>query len=937
MKISKILFFALAITSFGLSNLKAQILSVDPIFPHQTDTVTIIYDATAGNAALTGVVPVYAHTGVITNFSPTATSWQHVQGTWGTADSRVLMTPLGSNRHRIQIPIPAFYMLGASDTVYQLAFVFRNTNGSVVGREFDGSDIFYPVYPTGQLFARFVQPSNNTVLIDQGDTIPVFAAASDTASLTITDNGTTVTTTTAKEYNYSLVATGTGTHQVILTATANSQTSRDTFYYVVNPILPQQDPPLGTELGITYLGNSNVRLSLYAPGKQNVYVIGSFNNYQADPNYYMRQSLDGNTWWLDLPALTPGQTYTYQYLVDGQLKVADPYSELVLDPWNDQYISPSTFPNMPSYPNGLTNGHVTVLHPGASPFNWQVNNFTKPDEEKLVVYELLIRDFLAAHDYATLLDTLDYLEAHGINAIELMPVNEFEGNESWGYNPSFHMALDKYYGPANDFKAFIDECHSRGIAIILDVVYNHAFSQSPFCQLYWDSGNSRPRNDNPWLNVVPTHPFNVGYDFNHEAQATKNFVYRNLKYWMSEYRIDGFRFDLSKGFTQTFTDPNVGLWGNYDASRIAILKDYADFVWSQDPNAYVILEHFADNSEETELANYGMMLWGNHNYNYNEASMGYISTSNFEWIDYQRRGWNNPKVMGYMESHDEERLMTKNLLYGNSNGSYNIRGLGTALDRMELVGALFFTIPGPKMTLMMSELGYDHSTFDPCNICNKPILWNYNTNSDRRHVYKVWSALIQLKQDYPSFSTSNYQLNAAGATKTLYLNDNSMNVVVVGNFEVSTQNANLNFQHTGKWYEYFTGDSINLTNTAFTLNMTAGEYRLYTDVRLPLPDLNVGVANSEAAYSDWLNAQLWPNPSQNTMRLSYELPSSGEIEISIFDLQGRRIAQLAKGFQSKGSHTIELDRSSLGISSGHYLLRISTSEGSKSMPAIFMD
>ncbi|WP_243664309.1 alpha-amylase family glycosyl hydrolase [Rhodothermus marinus] len=93
-----------------------------------------------------------------------------------------------------------------------------------------------------------------------------------------------------------------------------------------------------------------------------------------------------------------------------------------------------------------------------------MTDFERPPAHELVIYELLIRDFVARHDYATLIDTLDYLERLGVNAIELMPVAEFDGNISWGYNPAFHLALDKYYGPADDLKRFVDECHRRGIA-----------------------------------------------------------------------------------------------------------------------------------------------------------------------------------------------------------------------------------------------------------------------------------------------------------------------------------------------------------------------------------------------------------------------------------------------------------------------------------------
>src|SRR5690606_14971977 len=214
-----------------------------------------------------------------------------------------------------------------------------------------------------------------------------------------------------------------------------------------------------------------------------------------------------------------------------------------------------------------------------------------------------------AKNYATLADTLDYLANLGINALQLMPVNEFEGNSSWGYNPSFYFAPDKYYGAKNDLKQLIDECHGRGIAVILDVVLNHSFGQSPMVQLYFENG--RPSAGNPWFNAEPMHPFNVGYDFNHESEYTKAFVKDVLRFWMEEYRVDGFRFDLSKGYTQKnsgTSDNAVGAWSAYDASRIALWKDYNTFIRSIDQDCYVILEHFAEDSEEQVLAAEGMML-----------------------------------------------------------------------------------------------------------------------------------------------------------------------------------------------------------------------------------------------------------------------------------------------------------------------------------------
>merc|ERR1711974_264125 len=97
---------------------------------------------------------------------------------------------------------------------------------------------------------------------------------------------------------------------------------------------------------------------------------------------------------------------------------------------------------------------------------------------------VLVRDFDANRNYQDLIDRLDYFKNLNVNAIQIMPVMEYEGNESWGYNTSFHMALDKYYATENKFKEFIDICHQNGIAVILDVALNHAFGRNPMQRMW---------------------------------------------------------------------------------------------------------------------------------------------------------------------------------------------------------------------------------------------------------------------------------------------------------------------------------------------------------------------------------------------------------------------------------------------------------------------
>lgn len=901
------------LTAMGLG---AQI-TTDPVFPTQgpNDSVTIIYDASQGNAALAGVSPVYVHTGVITNLSQNPTDWRHVPTTWGvTNDPDAAMTSLGNNLWRKRYHVRNFYNVPVNETVQRLAFVFRNGTGTIVGRAADGSDMFVEVYgPGAGLVTLFLQPTANALIVNTNDVIPVSVAASVTATITLYDNGVQLAQTTGTALQHSLVAGASGDHLVRVEATDGGNTVSDTFYYVASPSPLVQDPPAGTLDGITYPNGTSARLKLYAPNKDYVFVLGDFNDWTPSSNYLMNRSVDGNTWWLDITGLDAGLSYAFQYWVDASIKIGDPYSEIVLDPSNDPFIPAITYPNLPAYPTGKTTGIVSVLEPGQTPYNWQNNNWSAPAKTDLVVYELLLRDFIARHDYATLLDTLDYLDRLGVNCIHLMPVNEFEGNISWGYNPSFHMALDKYYGTREALKQLVDECHARGISVVLDVVYNHAFSQSPLCQLYWDPVLFRPTPDNPWLNPEARHPFNVGYDFNHDSPATRNFIERVMRYWIQEFRVDGFRFDLSKGFTQTNSGGDVGLWGQYDASRIANIERIADVCWAANPDFYVILEHFADNWEEIELSNYGCMIWGNANCTYNQASMGYPSGPcdwNFNYgVNYQNRGWQNPHLIGYMESHDEERLMFKNLSFGNAAGTYDIQTLGTALARQELAACLFFTIPGPKMLWQFGELGYD-KTINLCsdgvtvnNNCRtdpKPILWNYYTTPLRRKLFNVYKALIDLKISHPTFETTNFTVSAANVFKTVSLDGATMDALALGNFGVTAGTGNFTFSHTGWWYEYFTGDSLQVTGGTASIPLNPGAYRLYTDVRLPLPVINPVVALPEVATAPLNALEVYPNPMNGPLQIQYSLDNGGQVQFFLQDMLGRPVALVAEEMHGPG-------------------------------------
>ena len=899
----------------------AQILEIDPAFPNVEDTITVIYDASQGNAALVGVTPVYAHAGVITDQSTSPTDWQFVQGNWGTADAKVLMEDIGNNKHRIKYHIRSFYGFPMGTNVQQLSFVFRNEDGSTVGRSSDGSDIYYDLFAPGQLAAAILSPVEDVNLIQLGDSIRVKGEASDSSTLTLLANGNQVAQVQGRVLDTYFTPPAGGDYLVEFVADNGNSEVRDTIKVFTRPDLVVMDPPTLTEPGVTYLNDSTVRIALLAPDKQYVYTLGDFNNWEPTSAAYMNRTTDGRLYWLDVTGLTAGEEYAYQFLIDGTLKVADPYAEKILDPWNDPWIPATSYPNLKPYPTGKTTGIVSVLQTAQVPYQWQTSTYTRPSVDDLVIYELLVRDFSEDRTYQVVIDSLDYLQNLGITAIELMPIMEFEGNESWGYNPMHFFAADKYYGTENDLKALIDSCHTRGIAVILDMVLNHAFGQCPLVQMYWDG--SKPSANSPWFNVDATHPFNVGFDFNHESNDTKYFADRVLKYWVEEFRFDGYRMDLSKGFTQTNNPNNVGAWSSYDASRIALLERLYNELKTVDPDVYFILEHFADNTEEKELSDKGMMSWGNLVHAYNEATMGYLSGSNFDWISYQKRGWNDPHVVGYMESHDEERLMFKNLEFGNSNGSYSTKDLNTALARMEQAVAFFLTIPGPKMMWQFGEYGYDYSIDFNGRVGNKPVRWDYLNNPNRLKLYKVYSAVGQLRQSSDAFETDNYNLDVGGAIKRIWLSHSDMDVMVIGNFDVINQSGSPSFQSTGWWYNFFTGDSINVTDPNMSMSLAPGEFHIYTDRSLTTPDVTLSTFDQIERHP--FRMRLAPNPASTFTEVSYILPESEEVKIRVMDLQGRVLSQESLGRQIAGEHlwTWEVNDK---LPAGMYLIQMQAGE-----------
>jgi len=822
------------------------LVTTNKLFNYWDESITFMFDINKGNRALVSADgPLFLHIGLITAISKDENDWKEVTTDWTKNDDAFKLSRQSDGRYSITLkPSEVFKGIDGTDVI-KIALVVRNGSGTKIQRNRDGSDIYVDVATKGEVHLSFLKPSTQPTyiltsekeayLLDEELAIEVFSTVAGKLSLRI-DEVEQETVSNSSQHTFKCKFGTLGVHLITARIEVNGNSYEKKLRIFVNDKPEIAALPIGVNKnGVTIdKEKKTVSFALTAPGKSTIFLLGSFNNFQAESKYVLKQTPDGSTWWLTVADLDFSKKYTYQFLIDGQLRIGDPYSKLVLDPIYDSNLG-SSVAELPAYPIQQTTGQVSVLELNGTDYPWKVQNFNKPNAYDLVIYELLTRDFSKQHNFNAIRDSIPYLKHLGINAVELMPVQESEANSTWGYNPSYHLAVDKYYGRANDLKSLIDNLHQSGIAVILDVVLNHAFGQSPLAQLYFEGQTTS--SNNVWFNMMPRHPFNVGYDFNHESPYTQTFVKDVLKYWITEFKIDGFRFDLSKGFTQKNTgtaETHVGSWSAYDASRVAIWKNYHDYLKILDPSCYVILEHFGSDQEEQELAAEGMLLWNNLNGNFNEATMGYNSgsKSDLSRLFAESHGFKTANMVSYMESHDEERIQFKNAQYGYADGSYSVKNLATALDRIQAAATFLLTSPGPKMIWQFGEFGYDISIDENGRTGEKPLKWDYLSNISRKHLFEHYAKLIRLKKLNSIFRKATLLSSSLqDGLKYYTISDGNQTVFVIGNFDTVTRAFHITSDLAGSWYDNMTRSNRNWDQNS-QITIKPGGYYLLSKTKL---------------------------------------------------------------------------------------------------------
>jgi hypothetical protein len=280
------------------------------------------------------------------------------------------------------------------------------------------------------------------------------------------------------------------------------------------------------------------------------------------------------------------------------------------------------------------------------------------------------------------------------------------------------------------------------------------------------------------------------------------------------------------------------------------------------------------------------------------------------------------------------------LQYGNSNGSYNIKNLGTALNRIKLAGAFFFTVPGPKMIWQFEELGYDYSIDYNGRVGNKPIRWDYYKDPARLNLYKTFQALIALRK-YDAFKSDSASGDLVNSVKRINLYDSTMDVAIIGNFSVVQQDANPNFSRSGEWYDYFSGESLTVSNPSVAISLQPGEFHIYTTVKLPTPEAGIltGVESPENQNSNipasYALEQNYPNPFNPTTKIKYSIPTSlyntEKVQLKVYDILGNEIITLVNKVQQPGNYEVTFKGNNLASGIYFYAIRIGSFVSTKKM------
>jgi 1,4-alpha-glucan branching enzyme len=521
-----------------------------------------------------------------------------------------------------------------------------------------------------------------------------------------------------------------------------------------------------------------IEFKLLAPYNKEAALIGCFSNWEDIP-----MEKDDKGYFRTQVQLEDG-TYQYKFRVrskswffeeDQWTEIVDPYATDIDNPTQNGVLR-------------IKDGEKIV-----DAYVWKHDDKPLPPDHQLVIYELHVSDFSGGEDdpyargqYKHLVEKLDYFCELGINAIELMPVKEYPGDYSWGYNPRYFFATESSYGTSEDLKHLIDECHGRGIRVIMDGIYNHSESECPLTQIdhdYWY--HHEPRD--PGNNWGPEFNYEF-YDENYDRKPAWEFIGDTVRFWVKEYHIDGIRYDAAR----QMANYDFMHWITEEAKKTAGSKPF-----------YNIAEHIPETPTITNLDGPMDGCWHDsfyHTLNPHICGDRFDIEQLKDALDGKRQGFMGAtNIINYLTNHDHQRLMVE----------LAERDIfdEAAFKRVKLGVALLMTAVGVPMIWMGQEFG-DYHPLDP-----EPtkIDWSLLGNDLNRGLYDYHRGLIHLRQQNQALYTGNIDFfHENGEAKVFAYtrwNDEGSRVVVVANFSDSFLAGYQvpHFPANGTWHEW-TGD-----------------------------------------------------------------------------------------------------------------------------------
>jgi 1,4-alpha-glucan branching enzyme len=539
-----------------------------------------------------------------------------------------------------------------------------------------------------------------------------------------------------------------------------------------------------------------VAFRVWAPNTQSVFVKGDFNDWSEEASPLSHE--DNGYWYADVALAKPGHEYKF-VLINGDKKLEriDPYARQVT--------------------NSTGNG---VIYDAAG-FDWQEDHFELPPHNELAIYEMHIGAFFTSEEgkpggFNTAMEKLGYLKRLGVNAIQIMPVAEFAGDYSWGYNPAHIFAVESIYGGPDGFKMFVREAHKLGLAVILDVVYNH-FGPSDLDLWQFDGWQENEkggiyfyndqRAETPWGSTRP----------DYGRQEVRRFIHDNALMWLEEYHVDGLRYD-STLFIRTID----GDESNELPDGWSLMQQINGDIRARFPHTILLAEDLRNNPWLTKSPDEnGAGFHAQWDANFVHPVRAVVNLIQDEHrtmetirqaISFNYDGDAFRRVV-YSESHDEvangRARVPQEINPGNPSGWHSQK-------RSTLAAGLVFTSPGIPMLFQGQEFLQGEWFRD-----NVPLDWD--RNEQYQGIVRLYRDLIQLRLNGKGYSrglcgqfTNIYHLNEADNILAFQRWDQhgpADDVVVVLNFSnAPKQNYDIGMPASGLWKLRLNSDAAIYSN-----------------------------------------------------------------------------------------------------------------------------